>query len=354
MLSAHPLRAGTPTAALLAVSLSLTAGAQSPSTEVLVEQGSVLSGPLNRLAKQGFRVDAVAIPDAPLLPRNVVVVLTKAPDGASTAEYRVLGDARAWKITEEINKLAAEGFVLKGFTIASGRSLGLYEAVLERTTGATDARREYRIVHTRGTAADWKLLEQAGREGFDVEEVIARPDPAQAAAGDVTFVCVKRADSVPVAFTLKWAGDTIRIDRDVNDLASKGHTLRAMWTGTTQLSALLSRPVAGTKAAAAARYEIDGDPLTVPSVSSMSGRLVAWLRFKGEQVSVFDRTGRASYEMVTELLPDENWRIGSLPQAARDRIDRVVRKGYRAIWARYFRDERGVLRLSVILEARAS
>ena len=351
MLSTPLLRAGVAATALLTAALGPPAGAQSSSTELILENGSVIAGPLNRFAKQGFRVDAVAIPEGLLVPRNVVVVLTKPAGAASVPEYRVVGDSRPWRVTEDINKLAAEGFVLKGLTIASGRSLGTgpsFEAVLERLPGETQQAREYRLVHTRGTSADWKLLEDAGRQGFDIEDVIARPDPKQTAAGDVTFVCVKRAGSAPVTFELKWAGDAMRIERDVNDLAAKGHSLRAMWTGTTQLSALLSRPVAGAPAASS-RYEIDADPITVPSVSSMSGRLVAWLRFKGEQVAAFDRSGKGSYEMVTDPLPDENRRTASLLDVARDRIDRQVRKGYRPIWARYFRDEKGVLTLSVIL-----
>jgi hypothetical protein len=350
MLDSRSLKASSTTIALLAF-FTFAPTAQSPSTELLVENGSVLAGPLNRLAKQGFRVDAVAIPEGPLVPAHVVTVLTKAGAESAAAEYRVIGDPREWRVTEQINKLAAEGFVLKGVTIASGRSLGTgpsFEAVLERLPGETAARREYRLVRTRGTSADWKLLEEAGRQGFDVDDVIARPDPNQTAAGDVTFICVKRADSVPVTFDLKWAGDAMRIERDVNDLAGKGHSLRVMWTGTSQLSALLSRPVSGATGASS-RYEIDADPLTVPSVSSMSGRLVAWLRFKGEQVAAFDRSGRGSYEMVTDPLPDANLRTGSLLDVARGRIDRNVRKGYRPIWARYFRDEKGVLNLSVIL-----
>ena len=344
------LKASSTTIALLAF-FTFAPTAQSPFTELVVENGSVLAGPLNRLAKQGFRVDAVAIPEGQLVPTNIVVVLTRAGAESGAAEYRVVGDSRPWRVSEEITKLADEGFVLKGLTIASGRSLGTgpsFEAVLERLPGETRSRREYRLVHTRGTSADWKLLEEAGRQGFDVEDAIARPDPKQTAAGEVTFVCVKRADGAPVTFELKWAGDATRIERDVNDLAGKGHSLRAMWTGTTQVSALLSRPVAGAPAASS-RYEIDADPLTVPSVSSMSGRLVAWLRFKGEQVAAFDRTGRGSYEMVTDPLPDANLRTGSPLDVARGRIDGNVRKGYRPIWARYFRDEKGVLNLSVIL-----
>jgi hypothetical protein len=81
----------------------------------------------------------------------------------------------------------------------------------------------------------------------------------------------------------------------------------------------------------------------------MSGRLVAWMRFKGEQVAVFDRSGTSRYEMVTDPVPDEDRGRRPLLDQARDRIERQVRRGYQAIWARYFRDEKGVLRLSVIL-----
>lgn len=80
--------------------------------------------------------------------------------------------------------------------------------------------------------------------------------------------------------------------------------------------------------------KIDADPITVPDVSSMSGRLIASVRFKGEQVAAFDRAGSGRYEMVTDPVPDVA-SFRSTPVArARDRVDRFVRQGYRPFWAR--------------------
>lgn len=319
--------------------------------EILVAESAQLASQLNSLAEQGFRVDVVALPEAPLVPRNVVVLLSRTEPAAPRHDYRAVGDTRLWKVAEDVNALAAQGYVLKGLTIATGRLFQVpfsFEAVLERASPAAGARREYRLVRTRGTAADWKVLEQAGRDGFDVIDVISRPDPSLSAAGDVTFVCEKRADGAPVTFELKWDGNVTRVQRDVNELAAKGYELRALWPGTTSLNAFLSRSPGATPRTTPA-YEIDADPITVPSVSSMSGRLVAWMRFKGEQVAAFDRSGTGRYDMVTDPVPDEDRGRRPLLGQARDRIERQVRRGYRPIWARYFRDERSVLRLSVIL-----
>jgi hypothetical protein len=352
----HTVRAGVAVGVLwlLAGAPARTQLGNSQLAEILIAEPTELGPRLNTLARQGFRVGAVAIPEAPLIPAHAIVVLTRA-DTAAPPDYRVVGDSRLSKVMEDVNALAAQGYVLKGLTLTAGRVFQTpfsFEAVLERGAATDSSRREYRFVRTLGTAATWKQLEQAGREGFDVIDVISRPDPLQSAAGDVTFVCEKRADGAPVTFELKWHGDVTRVERDVNELAAKGYALRALWPGTTSLSALLAR-WPGATATTAPAYEIDADPITVPSVSSMSGRLVAWMRFRGEQVAAFDRAGKGQYEMVTDPVPDEDRVRRPLVEQARDRIERHVRRGYRAIWARYFRDEKGVLTLSVILEATA-
>lgn len=330
-----------------------TLARQATPTEILVADRYSLASKLNALAHRGFRVDAVATPEAPLLPQNIAVVLSR-PAGAalSAIDYRIVSDARVSKVEEDVNALAAKGYALKGVTLATGSVSGsgfAFVAVLERASPPPEPLRQYRLVHTRGTTGDWKLFEQAGRDGFDVIDVIAQADPNQSAAGEVTFVCEKREDGAPVTFTVKAASDVSRVERDVNDLAATGHTLRALWPGTYVLSALLSLaspPTPATKRS----YEIDADPITVPSVGSMSGRFVSWVRFKGEQVEAFDRSGTGRYEMVTDPVPDVDSFRNTAVELARDRLDRFVRKGYRAVWARYARDDKGTLNLSVILE----
>lgn len=333
------------------VSASARAG-QTTSTEIRIADRYSLTSALNSLARQGFRVDAVAIPEAPLLPQNVVVVLSRQAGAAQSATaYRVVSDTRVSAVEKDVNALAQKGYVLKGVTLATGSVIGpgvAFVAALERASPPSEPLHQYRLVHTRGTPGDWKVLEQAGRDGFDVIDVIAQADPNRSSAGDVTFVCEKRADGAPVTFAIKASGDVTRVERDVNDLAATGHTLRALWPGTYSLSALLS--LATTTPATKRSYEIDADPITVPNVSSMSGRLIAWVRFKGEQVAAFDRAGSGRYEMVTDPVPDADSFRSTPVERARDRVDRLVRKGYRPFWARYSRDDKGALNLSVILE----
>ena len=334
---------------------SSTGATQNMSTAIQVSDRYSLPSALNALARQGFRVDAVATPEAPLLPQKVVVVLSRPAGAAQPAtDYRVVSDTRARKVEEDVNALAAKGYVLKGVTLATGSVIGTgfaFVAVLERVSPPPEPLRQYRLAHTHGTPGDWKAFEQAGRDGFDVIDVIAQLDPNRSAAGDVTFVCEKRADGAPVTFTVKASGDAARVERDVNDLAAAGHTLRALWPGTYLLSALLSR--ASTTNATTRRYEIDADPITVPDVSSLSGRFIAWVRFNGEQVAAFDRAGSGRYAMVTDPVPDADSFRSAPVERARDRVDVLVRRGYRPFWARYGKDDKGALTLSVILEQRS-
>lgn len=341
--------------ALIVSASSSTVARQDSTAAVLVADRYALTSALNSLAGQGFRVDAVAIPDAPLLPRNVVVVLSRQAGAALSAiDYRAVGDTRVEKVADEVNALAAKGYVLKGVTLTTGTVGGTgsaFVAVLERASATPEPLREYRLVHTRGATNDWKTFQQVGRDGFDVIDVIAQRGATASSAEEITFVCEKRADGAPVTFTTKASGDAARVERDVNELAATGHTLRALWPGAYSLTVLLS--LASPAPAAKRSYEIDADPITVPEVSSMSGRLVAWVRFKGEQVAAFDRAGSGRYEMVTDPVLDVSSFRSASAEHARDRVDRFVRKGFRPFWARYSRDDKGALNLSVILEQRS-
>jgi hypothetical protein len=53
--------------------------------------------------------------------------------------------------------------------------------------------------------------------------------------------------------------------------------------------------------------------------------------------------------MVTDPVPEQISYRSELVERARDRIDRVVRKGLRPVWARIWKDERGQAMLSTIL-----
>ena len=138
-----------------------------------------------------------------------------------------------------------------------------------------------------------------------------------------------------------------RVERDVNRLAAKGFELRAMWAGTSMVNTLLSRPESSTSGSRT--YEIDAEPITVPSVSSSSGRLVAWIRFKDEQVPAYERGTGGAYEMVTDPIPDQTTYRSDTLERVRHRIDRLVRKNLRPIWARTRKDARGQVVLSTIL-----
>jgi hypothetical protein len=322
------------------------------SSDILVDEPFRLESQLNSLGKRGLRVDAVALPEAPFLPRVVAIVLSPHVGGAAEAvAYRVISDARLPRVEDDVNARAREGYRLKGLTIVSGgltRDGVEFVAIVERAEPPqAGGVKEYRFVRTLGNSREWKQFQDAGRLGFDVIEVIARPDPRQMAAGDVTFICEKRADGAATSFETVVSSDVSRTERDVNALAAKGFEVRAMWAGTAMINTLLSRPAA--TASGSRTYDIDGDPLTVPSVSSSSGRLVAWSRFKGEQIPAYERGASGAYEMVTDPVPEQISYRSELVERARDRIDRVVRKGLRPVWARIWKDERGQAMLSTIL-----
>jgi hypothetical protein len=342
-----------PLATLAVVALTVAvARTQSPrSTEILVDEPFRLESPLNSLAKRGLRVDAVALPEAPFLPRVVAIVLSSdASKAAQSVAYRVIRDSRLQAVEDGVNARARESYRLKGLTIASGgltREGVEFVAIVERAEPPEAGVKEYRFVRTLGNSREWKQFQDAGRLGFDVIDVIARPNPQQMAAGDVTFICEKRADGAATSFETVASSDVSRIERDVNALAAKGFELRAMWAGTAMINTLLSRPA--STARGSRTYEIDSDPLTVPSVSSSSGRLVAWSRFKGDQVPAYERGASGTYEMTTDPIPEQISYRSEVVERARDRIDRFVRKGLRPIWARIWKDERGQPMLSTIL-----
>lgn len=342
---------------------------------------------LLQLTKEGFRVDVVAVPDWPFVPENVVVLLSQSP-AAATIDYEVVDDSRLWKVAEDVSALAEKGYVLRGFTVAKPRLPGPmgYIAVMERATPATPPSREYRLVNTRGTAADWKVLEKAAADGFSVVSAYVRPDAVLSASSDIVFVCERDrgAPPVPMVLSLKWKDRDVPIEKEINAAAAKGEVLQAFWASRMYLNALMVRPAKGP-AGPPRQYVVDSDPLGTPSVSSMDGRLVNWVRYRDDQqVSAYEKGARGGYDMLSEDVPDYDWnatgvrlrddrtlvsrdeRLAScsdrraskidawLPCEAwrlRDRLLGQQKSGNRAVAARYHRDAKGKLTVDVILRS---
>ena len=344
---------------------------------------------LLQLTKEGLRVDVVAVPDWPFVPENVVVLLSQSP-AAAAIDYEVVDDSRLWKVAEDVSALAAKGYVLRGFTVARPRlpgSLG-YVAVMERATPSTPPSREYRLIHTRGTAADWKVLEKAAADGFSVTDYYVRPAADLSASSDNVFICERAlgATPVPTVLTLKWESTATAIEKQVNALGAKGQVLQAFWASRRYLNALMVRPAKGDSAPPR-QYEVDSDPLGTPDVSAMDGRLVNWVRYRDdEQVGAYEKGERGGYDMLSEELPDSDWNTGVrlrddrslvsredrlascserrrstidawLPCEAwrlRDRLIAQQKSGNHAVSARYHRDAKGTLTLDVIVRSGAA
>lgn len=375
------LTAAAVAAATTASVLTARQGRADGPVAVTVAPVERLGDRLFRLAEDGYRVDVVATPDAPFLPANIVVLLSAAP-AATTTEYKVVDDTSLARVNEQTALLADQGYVLRGFTAARprfGTARG-YVAVMERTPGSGPTR-EYRFILTRGTSQDWRVLERAAADGFTVTRTLVWPDDTLSARSDMVFVCERaRAGGTPARVNLEWDAEATTIERKVNARAAKGETIVAFWASRMYLNALMAQPVSGS--GPPAKYVIDADPLGTPSMTSTSGRLVAWVRYRtDQQVGVYDTTGSGTYDILSDEVPDADWNpTGTLKRdrqlfgadlnlpcverrrrtaldawlpceawRLRDRLADRARRGERPIEARYHRDPTGRLTLDVIL-----
>jgi hypothetical protein len=319
-----------------------------------------LADGLNARAAEGYRLVTVAKPEFPFVPRNLVALMARTPGDARPVGVRheVVGSFLAWQVEARINELAAQGYRVAGVTLAADPLFGreyAFEAVMARDPADGDPPSTYRVVRTGLRDGDWRTLERAGREGFRVLDILWRPDLTTAARGDLTFLLERRgAGAGPLVYTLKWENSTGKLERALNEFGANGHRAVIAWAARDFLNALLVVP-AQAPPPRPAQYEVDGDPLGLPAISSLSGRLVDWARFKGEQVAIYEKGHRASYDVVAEPLvdrpTDEAMTMLDRPdvETLLGRLNRKGTEGFETFRATYRQEAPGRERLEVFL-----
>ena len=279
---------------ILAPALVATAAAQPAGCvhEVVASAPQHLESRLRAAAAAGFRVAAVARPDASAPPPPVPIVLLarpaapEPPAGVAVEWARSLEDLEA-----AVNQRADGGARLRGITRsdATGAAWGNWVAVLETPAGevAAGTHAAYRLVLSRGDVAEWRRLEEAAAEGFRVVDVLWWPDPARSALGEVVFVAERLPGAAPREIELEWE-PIEKLEAALERLSAKGFVADVAWTSRDYVNVLMSRP-RGAPPFRGDRFEVDEDP-GLPAVSAMSGRLVDRLAFRDGQVAIYDHT----------------------------------------------------------------
>lgn len=333
------------------------AGARQVAWSHLVEEGEgqVLAHRLDAAARDGWELAAVARPDPGPLPRTPLVVLARA-DGAGprASEHAAVASPDRQRFEDEINDLAFDGFGLHGVTWTAPRSSGgirLYHAVLERTPADQDVEREYRVVRTTGQAQEWRLLEQAGRDGFRVAHVLWFPDPLQSAAGEVVFVAERVGPgAVPLEYDTLFDSTDQGLTRKVNQKGKAGHEVLALWTSRDYANVLLARPRELSRRQPA-EFEFDEDPGS-PSIGIAAGRFIDMVGRGDRFLAAYDKRGSGVYATIDERVIDEADRFRSHPfdpDLAVRALNRLGREGYRAFAAATRPNDDGQVRLRVHL-----
>lgn len=319
----HRLR---PLAFVLATGLAATALAQAPCDHTLVAgSGPELAEQLAAAAARGYRVGAVARPDASAPPVPAIVLLTRLPGSEPTA----IELAEALDLPEleaAVGRLTSRGARLRGVTraVAPG-GLASWLAVLEGPAAAVGAEPAvapssptYRLLRSRGDAAEWRRLETAAGEGFRVVDVLWWPDPTRSALSEVVFVLERHpGETPPRELELVWE-PVPKLDAALERLAARGWEADVAWTSRDYVNVLMSRPRGAPPAAAGDRFEVDEDPGS-PTVSSMSGRLVERLAFRAGQVAIYERGAAGEgYALETVAL---SWPLGGAGWARTNAVE---------------------------------
>lgn len=245
---------------------------------------------LRAAAVEGFTVAAVARPDASAPLHVPVVVLAKSTASAGQVEIRAEWARSLSDLEAAVNAAVGGGARLRGVTRAdlTAPAWGPWLAVLEQGAGKpAGGAPSYRLVLSRGQAAEWRQLEEAAREGYRVVDVLWWADRTLSALGEVVFVAERAPAASPRELELVWE-PVAKLDARLEKLAAAGWHADVAWTSRDYVNVLMSRPRGGSHAPAGDHFEVDEDPGS-PGVSASTGRLVERLSFRDGQVAIYDR-----------------------------------------------------------------
>lgn len=258
-----------------------------------------------RAAKDGFTCAAVARPVPPLLPSNVVVLLTRPAGSRGPAPAMTVVTARAAALDtfqDALNKVAATGFRVCGLTLTQPEfdrsNIATLVAVMSQVDGPPP---EYRVLRTRLQPGQWEPLEQSAAAGFLVSQVMPRPQPSGADSGEMLLLAEKTADTPPSAYTLVFAETAQALESALAGRAKQGYRLQGLWPAGARLNALMARPLSGVWPGSR-DYRVDERPQL--RLSAIDGEPVGLVRRGGGVVTVHDQERRSESTLTSGEILD--------------------------------------------------
>ena len=145
---------------------------------------------LQDFTRRGYRCARVARPEGARVPGHVAMLMARPKDlrvwpSVSDIEVIVGGtEMRRESFERDINRLAARGYEMCGFTIAEavGRQPYGLVAVMERLEQRPPSGVSYRVLHTTGRSGEWERVQASAADGYALAYMVARPG----AATDIT------------------------------------------------------------------------------------------------------------------------------------------------------------------------
>ena len=323
---------------LVAVSWQPPLGAlQRPSFafQIVVEPPLTLQATLREPMRSGYGCAAVARPVAPLLSRNVAVILGREnAAGAQDVAVVYAHPDSTDDFEKDVNAAAAKGFRLCGVTIVAsiwGKAPAYSPvAVLTRAQGAPAPIASYRIIRTHDRNGDWAVLAKAAAEGFTFAQVIARPETGTPYRSDTLYVAAKSVDARPLELTLAFSGNAFALKKEIDKAVARGFRPQVMWATSERVNVLMAKPIAGAWDGTR-RYKTD-DPSRL-TISNLDGTLIGAVRFRDTALTLYEEgTPQFEYSVLAGELLDPSSRPVLTPRDQRRFVDEIDVDGGRGYW----------------------
>ena len=153
---------------LLIAVLGSPAYAQDDVRVLATNKTSTMQQEMNEAAEAGYRFAAVMGGDTSFGGSEVVVVMTRVPDGMPSFVYRLLATTRTSTMQKEMQDAANAGFEYRGQTVFKSTFGGKeVVVVLERDKKVEEPTKyEYRLLATKRTSTLQKEILQATAAGY--------------------------------------------------------------------------------------------------------------------------------------------------------------------------------------------
>jgi hypothetical protein len=312
--------------------------AQRPTStfHLLVDGPLRVGSGLKRAAGEGYSCAAVAQPLAPLLPRNVAVIMGRragAPPGSAAIEVVVPQNTNIEAFDEAVNRVAAKGHVMCGLTI-TGPVQGLPHAIVPVAVmtgiivpGASPP--SYRIIRTRGRREERERLDRYGADGYAVVHLVARPLSETSDESEVLFVLEKTAASRPLDYRQAFGTNEATLQTSIDTFAKAGRRVHAAWATQGRVDALMTKPLEGDWPG---EREYVVDEQSSLRISSFDGALLRMLRPKSAFIGIYDKRITREHTVSSGEVADVASRPISAPRNETMIVEKLDADGGRGYW----------------------